>query len=95
MTAAFRPGDVFVDVGANAGHYALLASRFVGSRGIVIAFEPSPVIRERLARNVALNRLSNVTIRPEALSRERGVSPFSEEEGLAARRQGRWRPTLR
>jgi len=37
-----RPGDVFVDVGANVGYYALLASRRVGRSGQVHAFEIDP-----------------------------------------------------
>jgi len=35
-----RPGDVFVDIGANIGYFSLLASGIVGDRGLVIAFEP-------------------------------------------------------
>jgi FkbM family methyltransferase len=41
-----RPGDVFVDIGANIGYFSLLASGIVGNRGQVIAFEP-------LSENVA------------------------------------------
>jgi len=41
-----RPGDVFVDIGANIGYFSLLASGIVGGRGQVIAFEP-------LSENVA------------------------------------------
>ena len=36
-----RPGDCFVDVGANAGVFSLAAAAFVGDTGHVIAFEPS------------------------------------------------------
>ena len=32
-----RPGDVFVDVGANIGYFTLLASRLVGPGGAVLA----------------------------------------------------------
>src|SRR5688572_30216264 len=35
-----RPGDVVFDVGACFGAYSLLASRLVGPRGQVYAFEP-------------------------------------------------------
>lgn len=37
-----HPGDVFVDVGANAGYFSALAASLVGPTGRVIAFEPSP-----------------------------------------------------
>lgn len=36
-----KPGDVFVDVGANIGYYSILASRLVGARGKVVAIEAS------------------------------------------------------
>ena len=35
-----KPGNVFIDVGANIGYYTLLASSIVGMEGQVIAFEP-------------------------------------------------------
>ena len=37
-----RPGDVFVDVGANIGYFSLLAASIVGDDGLVYAFEPDP-----------------------------------------------------
>ena len=48
-----RPGTVSVDVGANAGYYSLtFAQRCLAP---VIAYEPDPAARERLARNLDLN----------------------------------------
>jgi FkbM family methyltransferase len=48
-----RPGDLFVDVGANVGSYTILASAAVGAR--VAAFEPVPRTFSSLARNIAAN----------------------------------------
>ena len=42
IAATLRPGDGFVDVGANIGYYSLLASRAVGNRGYVVAVEAAP-----------------------------------------------------
>src|SRR5258708_28513568 len=42
-------GGVFVDVGANAGTYALPLARHVGHEGRVISVEPHPVMVARLA----------------------------------------------
>jgi protein-L-isoaspartate O-methyltransferase len=39
VTADLSPGDVFVDVGANVGYYTAIASRRVGSEGLVVAVE--------------------------------------------------------
>jgi len=48
-----RPGLVAVDVGANSGYYALtLAHR---CQATVVAYEPDPEARQRLARNLSLN----------------------------------------
>jgi len=55
-----KPGDVFVDVGANIGFYSLVASRCVGDEGKVIAIEAEPSTFELLAANVELNGMDNV-----------------------------------
>ncbi|WP_327736260.1 FkbM family methyltransferase [Streptomyces nojiriensis] len=55
-----RPGDTYVDVGANIGYYTLLAAQLVGGKGQVVAIEASPVFHQRLLRNVALNEFANV-----------------------------------
>jgi FkbM family methyltransferase len=62
-----RPGDVCWDIGANIGFFTCLLARLVGPRGRVVAFEPATATRRLLEENVALNGLSNVTVRPEAL----------------------------
>ncbi len=51
-----RPGDGFVDIGANIGFFSLLASRRVGPRGSVVGIEASPEIFALLETNVARNR---------------------------------------
>src|SRR5690606_24337888 len=40
----------------------------------IIAFEPDPAAREEFARNVALNGLSGINIRPEAVSSREGAA---------------------
>lgn len=56
------PGDVFVDVGANVGYFALLAARAVGTTGAVVAIEPSTEVLAALARNLALNESGHVRV---------------------------------
>jgi FkbM family methyltransferase len=48
-----KPGDVFVDVGANLGYYTLLAARAGASH--VFAFEAQPSTYELLGKNVIIN----------------------------------------
>jgi len=56
-----RPGQVFVDVGANIGYYTLLGSRLVGDGGHVFAIEAHPRMSELLNRNVIINGRFNIT----------------------------------
>jgi FkbM family methyltransferase len=56
-----RPGQVFVDVGANVGYYTLLASRLVGDGGHIFAIEAHPRMAELLSRNVIINGRHNVS----------------------------------
>ena len=56
-----RPGDVFLDVGANVGWYTLHVAQMVGPEGLVLAVEPSPDSFAVLKENIKLNHLSNVT----------------------------------
>jgi FkbM family methyltransferase len=62
LTQRLRSGMVFYDLGANIGHFALLAARLVGKEGRVISFEPDPVVAARLRRNVERNQFANVTV---------------------------------
>jgi FkbM family methyltransferase len=55
-----QAGHVFLDVGANAGVFSLVASRAVGSRGHVYSFEPSEREYRRLSDAVQLNHLDGV-----------------------------------
>ncbi len=52
-----RPGDTFVDVGANVGVYTVLAAGVAGSNAI--AFEPIPSTFSKLKRNIAYNELTD------------------------------------
>jgi len=63
-----RPGDVFIDVGANIGLFTLIAGRRVTQSGHVYAFEPYDRSYQRLLVNVELNKLSNVSCVQLALS---------------------------
>ena len=64
-----RPGDVFVDVGANIGLFTLKAARFASR---VVAAEPGAAAGRQLADNLALNGFRNVTIVPKAISDTEG-----------------------
>lgn len=69
-----RPGDHFVDVGANVGVFSsLVGTRLPGVR--ITAVEPYPPIRRDLESNLALNNL-DVTIVDSAVGAESGEATF-------------------
>jgi FkbM family methyltransferase len=76
VTRTLKEGQVLFDIGANVGYYTLLASRAVGDRGRVVAFEPFIRNVAFLARHVAMNHLSNVILMPYALSCVAGLTEF-------------------
>jgi FkbM family methyltransferase len=62
-----RPGDRFIDAGANIGYFTLLAASLVGAHGRVDAFEPQPDNRGRLIDHLQRNGLAD-RVRVHALA---------------------------
>lgn len=74
LLSVLRPGDVFVDVGANIGYFSLLAASVVGEAGTVFAFEPDPENFSLLQRNAALNgQQARIVAVQAALAADAGV----------------------
>lgn len=79
-----RPGDLFIDVGANIGYYTLLAAKLVGAGGRVVAIEALPQTFARLEDNLARNAVRNVrTVNAAAWDKPEKVKIFTRQEGLA------------
>jgi FkbM family methyltransferase len=55
ISASLRPGDGFIDVGANIGYYSLLAASLVGPDGPMVAIDASPGIFLDLQANLRRN----------------------------------------
>lgn len=78
-----KEGDVFIDVGANIGWYTIHASKLVGSRGHIFAFEPEPTNLQLLRKNIEVNGLGNVTVDERGLSNAAGsFKLFLEKDNL-------------
>lgn len=61
LIAERLPKDgVFLDVGANAGIYSLLAAKHLSHQGRVIAIEPNPVLHARFTQNIAFNGFGEI-----------------------------------
>ncbi len=61
LTKVLRAGTSAIDLGAHTGHYTLLAARYLGSAGKVLAVEPCPFNMAALCRSVWANGMRNVT----------------------------------
>lgn len=78
IDAEVRPGDVFMDVGANVGIYSIAAALRIGAGGVVYAFEPHKVNALALMRNVQANGLQErIHVFACALSDAEGLLRFN------------------
>lgn len=66
LRESLRPGDTFVDIGANAGIYSLTAAAAIGETGRVLSVEPNPLMIERLTLNLSLNNFQDRAILVQA-----------------------------
>lgn len=73
IRSTLKAGDVFVDIGANVGYFSLLASQCCGQ---VISFEPNPKCLMQLNENIALNKRTNIDVRPIGLADACGKAEF-------------------
>lgn len=72
LNCFLRPGDVFVDAGANVGFFSMIAAHLVGPAGQVYSFEPAAQTYGRLMENARLNGFDNIRGAKLALSDQRG-----------------------
>ena len=77
-----RPGDVFVDAGANIGLMSLAAAQRVGPAGRVHAFEPVPGVHRVLQANIALGGFDNVSTHACALGAAREQLTIYEQTDI-------------
>ncbi len=89
---SLKENDIVIDAGAYFGTFAVYASKKVGNKGKVFAFEPDPHTLPRLRDTLELNNVTNVSIITKGLwsedtsltfeaGRELGSSFVTENEG--------------
>ena len=61
-----------IDIGANIGYYTLIASKLVGNKGKVYAFEPDIRSYNILVKNIKINNCNNVIPIQKAVSNKSG-----------------------
>jgi|SRR5579875_473582 FkbM family methyltransferase len=72
-------GATFVDIGANAGWFSMLAASVVGPTGKVLAVEPNPLNTELLVRSARGNGFENVEAFTVALADKAGMAALETD----------------
>ncbi len=70
--SVLKPGDTFVDVGANEGYFSVLAASIVGSSGRLVAVEPQERLHQKLEANFGANQIDNFQLIAVAISDSAG-----------------------
>lgn len=67
------PGDVFYDIGSNAGFIALDVAKNANDQAQVLSFEPQPSLAKHSALSCKLNQFANAKVYEVAVSDKEGV----------------------
>ena len=99
LKKAIKPGDVFLDLGANIGYFSLLVAKNLPSVK-VISFEPVLGLFEKMNDNISLNNIKNISTVSAAvgeISGERelfvsapdnlGMSSFHQPENYSGKKE--------
>jgi FkbM family methyltransferase len=90
MRRLLRPGDWFVDCGANIGYFSTFCATVVGPSGRVDSYEPDPENRARLIKHIERNSLQDrVRVHANAVGSEAGtVTLHRPIKGITERNHG-------
>jgi FkbM family methyltransferase len=78
-----KEGDVVFELGSHHGCTTILLANWVGPKGKVIAFEPSPINIDILKKNIELNKLENVEVKEQAAGESTKIARFSKSSILS------------
>ena len=87
IKSILKKGSTFIDGGANIGFFSIIGSKLVGSKGTIVAFEPTPLTLKYLNQNITINKVSNIIVSDKGLSSTEKVMSFlikknSEENSI-------------
>jgi FkbM family methyltransferase len=74
-----KEGDVVAEMGAYMGFYTMYLAEKVGSRGHVIAIEPMPDNLEYLKKNLAYNKIRNVSLVEKGVWNKNMIQTFHQD----------------
>lgn len=73
FTYFVKRGTIVLDVGANIGAHTVPLAQLTGPGGVVVAFEPQPVLHQILCANLVLNNIPNALTYAMALGNSQGT----------------------
>jgi FkbM family methyltransferase len=73
ILALLKPGQVFLDIGANIGTYSIRAAKRVGPEGRVFSFEPLDINKLKLDAAIKANNITNIVVMQAAVGDRDGV----------------------
>lgn len=76
MKQFLKPGDTFLDIGANHGVYSMIAAPLVGAAGKVLACEPQPRLAAAIRKSFKANRFKGGEVYAVACSDREGETEF-------------------
>lgn len=74
-----QAGDKYVDIGAHIGYHTLVARRWVGAEGQVIAVEPQPYNCQKLLANWRANSFENLALYVAAIGEENSTVRLNQQ----------------
>ena len=81
MKKHLKPGDVFIDAGANVGYLSAVAAGLVGTSGQVHSFEPMPQYCVYISETARLNPSYSITANNCALGDKSGKTTIYTQKG--------------
>ncbi len=85
LKSKMEQGYSFIDIGANAGYFSLLASKYSKSKTQrIIAVEPIKENLRLISNHIELNHLNSIEVLPIAVADNDRVVEFSASSNLAA-----------
>ncbi|MBB3903155.1 FkbM family methyltransferase [Methylobacterium brachythecii] len=83
MQLFLKPGDRFIDIGANIGTHSIMGAQLVGPGGMVESIEADPDTYRFLNGNIQRNNISNITVHNRCVSNVSGISMFNINKNSA------------
>jgi FkbM family methyltransferase len=73
FTRFIQRGSIALDIGANIGAHTVPMAQLAGPNGLVVAFEPQPILHQILCANLAVNSIPNTMTYAMALGNNQGT----------------------